>query len=46
MEYELIAEALKQTRGNQSKAAQQLGITERIMGLRIENYGFDSSRYR
>ncbi|MDD2406378.1 MAG: sigma-54 dependent transcriptional regulator, partial [Sphaerochaetaceae bacterium] len=46
LEYELIAEALKQTRGNQSKAAQQLGITERIMGLRIEKYCFDSSRYR
>jgi len=46
LEYELIADALKHARGNCSKAARSLGITERIMGLRIEKYGFDPHRYR
>jgi len=37
LERELILEALKSSRGNQTKAARLLGITERVMGLRVKN---------
>jgi Nif-specific regulatory protein len=39
VEREMILEALKSSRGNMSKAADQLDITERIMGLRVKKYG-------
>jgi Nif-specific regulatory protein len=39
LEKELIIDALKVKKGNRAAAARQLGITERIMGLRIEKYG-------
>ena len=39
LERELILEALKTAKGNMAKAARQLGISERIMGLRIAKYG-------
>lgn len=45
-EKELIAEALKSSRGNAAKAARQLGISERMMGLRIKSYRIDTGRYR
>jgi Nif-specific regulatory protein len=46
LERELIIEALKNCRGNKAKAAQSLGITERIMGLRVEKHGIDPRQYR
>lgn len=46
LEKELIIDALKLTRGNRSKAAQDLGISERIMGLRIEKHALDPTRYK
>lgn len=46
LEQELIADALKSAKGNQAKAARRLGLTERIMGLRIKKYGISSERYR
>ncbi len=46
LERELIADALKNVRGNRAKAARNLGISERIMGLRVEKYGIDTSRYK
>jgi len=39
LEKELIIDALKANKGNRAAAARQLGITERIMGLRVEKYG-------
>jgi Nif-specific regulatory protein len=39
VEREMIAEELRWTRGNIARAAQNLGITERIMGLRAAKYG-------
>jgi Nif-specific regulatory protein len=45
-ERELIIEALKSARGNKAKAARALGITERIMGLRVAKYGIDPRRFR
>ncbi len=46
LERELLLEALKQTRGNMAKAARALGITERIMGLRVKKHGIDSRQLR
>lgn len=46
LEKELIFEALKSSRGNCAKASQTLGITERIMGLRLKHYGIDYRRFR
>ncbi len=46
LERELIIEALKNNRGNKAKAAKQLGITERIMGLRVDKYGIEPRVYR
>jgi len=46
LERELIIDALKSSRGNAAKAARSLGLTERIMGLRIRKHGIDSSRFR
>jgi Nif-specific regulatory protein len=45
-ERNLVTDALKSTRGNMAKAARELGISERIMGLRVKKYGLDSRRFR
>jgi Nif-specific regulatory protein len=45
-ERELIFEALKNTHGNMAKAASELGITERIMGLRVKKYDIDFMELR
>jgi len=44
LEKELIIDALKANKGNRAAAARQLGITERIMGLRVEKYGLTDAR--
>ena len=46
IERELILDALKSARGNRAKAARALGISERIMGLRVEKYGIDGARFK
>ncbi len=46
IEKEIIVEELKRSQGNMSKAARALGITERIMGLRVEKFGLDLKRFR
>jgi Nif-specific regulatory protein len=46
VERELILEALKSCRGNMAGAARALGISERIMGLRVRKYGIDIWRFR
>jgi Nif-specific regulatory protein len=46
VERELLLEALKSSRGNMASAAQTLGITERIMGLRVRKYRLQSRRFR
>ncbi len=38
LERELIVDALKTARGNMAKAARALGITERLMGLRVRKF--------
>ncbi|MEM5948196.1 nif-specific transcriptional activator NifA [Spirochaetia bacterium 38H-sp] len=46
LEKELIEDALKTHRGNMSKAAKMLGITERIMGLRVKKHNIDTKMYK
>ena len=46
VERDLILDALKASRGNRAKAARALGISERIMGLRVEKLGIDAKRFR
>jgi Nif-specific regulatory protein len=38
-ERELIIDALKKYGGQQRKAADELGVTERILGYKIKKYG-------
>lgn len=45
-EKELIIEALKDASGVMATAAKKLGITERIMGLRVAKYEIDFRKYR
>jgi len=46
LERELILDALKSTRGNMARAARLLGITERIMGLRVKKHRIDPHQLR
>lgn len=46
VERELLLDALKLARGNRAKAARALGISERLMGLRVEKHGIDPRRFR
>jgi len=46
VERELILDALKTARGNAARAARALGITERLMGLRLHKHGIDYRRFR
>lgn len=46
VEKQMIVETLLLKRGNMTKAAEHLGITERIMGLRIKKYNIDTKRFK
>jgi Nif-specific regulatory protein len=45
-EHELIVDALKDSRGNQTEAANLLGTTKRIIQYKISKYNIDYTRYR
>ena len=45
-ERSLLLDALKETRGNQSKAAKLLGTTKRIMQYKIQKLGIDAKKFR
>lgn len=45
-EIDLITDALKDCNGNQSKAAERLGLTKRIMQYKIQKYDIDYRRFR
>jgi Nif-specific regulatory protein len=45
-EREMIIDALKAHRGNMAAAARQLGLTERIMGLRVKKHELPLDIYR
>ena len=44
-ERDLIADALKSTRGNIAAAARALGTTQRIMGYKVHQYGIEPKKY-
>jgi Nif-specific regulatory protein len=46
VEQEFILDALKSSRGNMARAAKALGVSERVMGLRVEKYGINPRRFR
>ncbi len=46
LEYEMIVESLKNSRGNVSRAAQELGLTDRVIGLRMRKHGIDWKLFR
>jgi Nif-specific regulatory protein len=45
-EKQIIIDELKRCRGNMAKAARALGMTERIMGLRVAKYGIDPGQFK
>jgi len=46
IEYEMIVDALKAQDGNMTEAAKALGLTRRILTLRMNKYGIDYKDYR
>ena len=46
VEYEMIVEALKTSNGNVGLAATELGLTRRMLGLRMERYGISYKTFR
>jgi Nif-specific regulatory protein len=46
VEKQMIIDSLIANNGNMSKSAAQLGITERIMGLRIKKYNINIQNYK
>jgi Nif-specific regulatory protein len=46
LEQELITDALQAHHGNMAAAARALGLTERIMGLRVHKHGLDPERFK
>jgi Nif-specific regulatory protein len=45
-ERDLVMEALRDAKGNQSRAAKILGTSQRIVNYKIQKYGIDTSRFR
>jgi len=46
LEREMLIDALKSTHGNMSQAGRMLGITERIIGLRVKKHAIEASMFR
>ena len=46
LEREMIIDALKTTRGNQTRAAKLLQVSERIINYKVKKYGIDCERFR
>ncbi len=46
VEYEMIVEALKTHHGNMTEAAKELGLTRRILGLRMEKHSISYKTFR
>jgi Nif-specific regulatory protein len=46
VEKQLIREALTTTKGNITKAAEDLKVTERMLGTRLKKYNIDAWRYK
>ena len=46
LEQEMIVDALKNNGGKIATAAKELGLTERILGLRLKKYKIDAKRFK
>ena len=46
MEKQIIQDTLITTKGNITKAADRMGITERMMGIRLKKYQIDARRFK
>ncbi len=46
VEYEMIVEALTNHKGNMSLASQELGLTRRMLGLRMAKFGLNYKKFR
>lgn len=46
LEREMIVDTLKDTLGNMTEAARQLGLTERKIGLRVKKYEINPAHYK
>ena len=46
VEREIIVEELNRCQGNMAKAARALGLTQRIMGLRVAKYGLNLEHFK
>ncbi|MHB9142773.1 MAG: sigma-54 interaction domain-containing protein [Paludibacter sp.] len=46
IEQQIILDALILSKGNSAKAAEHLGITERMMGIRIKKYEIEPKRFK
>jgi Nif-specific regulatory protein len=46
LEREMILDALKSTRGNQTRAAQLLQVSERVVNYKVKKFGIDCARFR
>lgn len=46
VEHEMLVEALKNAKGNRAMAARELGITERLMGLRVKTHNIEPRTYK
>ncbi len=46
VEYEMIIEALKNNSGNVGAAAAELGLTRRVLGIRLDRYGINYKEFR
>jgi len=46
VEYEMIIEALSYHKGNMSAASDELGLTRRMLGLRMEKFGINPKKYK
>jgi Nif-specific regulatory protein len=46
LEKRLILEALEEARGHMGLASERLGVTERILGLRLKKYGLEYKNFR
>jgi Nif-specific regulatory protein len=46
IERDIILTALRDTHGNKARAARALGLTERLMGIRVRKLGIDWRAFR
>lgn len=46
LEKQIIQDTLISTKGNITKAAEKMGITERMMGIRLKKYDIDARRFK